>query len=581
MSYPRQLPLLSCGVLASALITLTSSLAWADYPIMSHRYLADPGSLVFQGRVYLYSSNDDDNGLDSGYAMHSIVCVSTSDMKNWTDHGIVFQVPANASWASNSWAPQPIERSGTIYLYFGNSASGVGVASSTNPIGGFKDAKGGYLVNAKTPGAAGPNSWIFDPGAFIDDDGQAYLSFGGNGVNNGRIIKLGSDLISVTGSAVSLSTSNFFEASFLFKRNGIYYLTYSTNPANGIRIDYFTSNNPMTGYTYQGVVADQPPVNDNNNHASQFEFDGKWYHAYHNRAVAIQAKIAPTYKRNLALEVLNFEADGKIREVQFTTDGVPQVGQLDPYLRVEAETMNAQSGIETETCSEGGMNLTQISNGDWIRVRGVDFGTAGAKSFNARVASAASGGGIELHLDSLPGTVIGTCTVSSTGGTQTWANTECNVSGAIGVKDVYLKFTGADFNLNYWQFVANAGGGSTATGGATSSGGALATGGNSTQGGTSNSGGTVGSGGKVATGGAGGAINVSGGSTAASTSDSQTLPGGARAGGSSGTNSPDGRCGCRVPGRAPESKSLTILILVGFVTQLVRRRSHRLPNPPA
>ena len=118
---------------------------------------------------------------------------------------IVFSVPANASWANNSWAPQPIERNGTIFLYFGNSGSGVGVASSKDPTGGFKDAKGSYLVNGSTPGASGTDSWLFDPGALIDDDGQAYLSYGGNGVSNARIIKLGADLASVSGSAAQLS----------------------------------------------------------------------------------------------------------------------------------------------------------------------------------------------------------------------------------------------------------------------------------------------------------------------------------------------------------------------------------------
>ena len=173
---------------------LTAVPARADYPLVSHRYLADPGSVVFNDRVYLYNSNDDDNAEGGGYSMHSIVCLSSSDMKNWTDHGIVFQVPQNASWAQNSWAPQPVARDGTVYLYFGNSGSGVGVAKSTSPTGGFVDGKGSVLVDGSTPGASGTDSWLFDPGVLIDDDGQAYLAFGGNGESNARIIRLGSNL---------------------------------------------------------------------------------------------------------------------------------------------------------------------------------------------------------------------------------------------------------------------------------------------------------------------------------------------------------------------------------------------------
>lgn len=509
--------LCDAALLVTSLISilLATQQARADYPIMSHRYLADPGSLVYEGRVYLYNSNDDDN--NGSYQMHTVVCVSTADMKNWTDHGVVFQVPTNASWANNSWAPQPIARDGTIYLFFGNSGSGIGVASSTNPTGGFKDAKGGYLVNGSTPGASGSDSWLFDPGALIDDDGQAYLSFGGNGVNNGRIIKLGSNLISTSGSAVAVSTTSFFEASFLFKRNKKYYFAYSTNSANGLRIDYQWSDSPMSGYTYGGIIAGQPPSNNNNNHASQFLFKDQWYHAYHNRYVATQAGIDTTYKRNLGLEVLNFKDDGSITQVTYSTDGVPQVGNLNPYARVEGETMNAQSGIKTETCTEGGMDVTQISNGDWIRLRGVDFGSKGATSFAARVASAAGGGSIELRMGSTTGTLIGTCDVPATGGAQTWSNVTCDVTGATGVKDLYLRFTGSGtFNLNYWQFAGGDAGGATGTGGASSTGGgsAVTTGGTqASAGGTSaNAGGTsaTASGGSRAA--TGGASNIGGSS---------------------------------------------------------------------
>jgi arabinoxylan arabinofuranohydrolase len=498
------------GIASTLLFALLgiNTRAYADYPIVSHRYLADPGSMVYDGRIYLYNSNDDDNALEGGYTMHSVVCVSTSDLKNWTDHGIVFSVPDNASWAANSWAPQPISRDGTIYLYFGNSGSGIGVASSKDPTGGFKDAKGSYLINSSTPGASGAG-WLFDPGALIDGDGQAYLSFGGNGETNARIIKLGNDLSSVSGTAAQLAPKAFYEASFLFKRNSIYYFAYSTDSSAQMRIDYLKSSSPMSGYTYGGIIGDQPPENGNNNHASEFEFKGQWYHAYHNRVVAKKAGIADTYKRNIAIEVLDFNEDGSIKKVTYTTDGVPQVGTLNPYVRVEGETTNAQSGIETEVCTEGGMDVTNINNGDWIRVRGVDFGTAGAESFTARVASEGSGGNIELHSGTQTGTLIGTCKISGTGGAQKWADVTCPVAGATGVKDLYLAFTGSGtaalFNLNYWQFTPTggitAGAGGTAGSGNASSGGSVSAAGGPSNGGTFSGGGRANVGGDSPNGG--------------------------------------------------------------------------------
>jgi arabinoxylan arabinofuranohydrolase len=175
----------------------------------------------------------------------------------------------------------------------------------------------------------GPNIWIFDPSVFIDDDAQAYLYFGGNGESNGRVIRLNSDMISVNGSASSISAPNYFEAPFVFKRNGLFYYTYSTNTNGGLRIDYQTSSNPISGWSYRGIVAGQPPSNNNNNHASEFLLNGQWYHVYHNRFQAMQTGTPPVYKRNIAIERMNFNTDNTIQQVAYTTDGVPQAGNLN------------------------------------------------------------------------------------------------------------------------------------------------------------------------------------------------------------------------------------------------------------
>jgi arabinoxylan arabinofuranohydrolase len=481
----------------------------ADYPIASHRYLADPASLVHDGRVYLYCSNDDDNvvagGGDDGYKMASIVLVSSSDLKNWTDHGEVIRAPRDASWAYNTWAPAVIERNGTFYMYFGNSGGGIGVAKSSSPVGPFEDAKGSALITGSTPGASGQNMWLFDPGVFIDDDDQAYLYFGGNGDSNVRVIKLNPDMVSVSGSATAITAKGFFEASWMHKRDGVYYFSYSTNPANGMRIDYLTSSSPMTGFTYQGVVGDQPPSNSNNNHAAIFELNGAWYHAYHNRFVANEAGEPTTYRRNIALESLTYEDDGSIVPVTYTRDGLEQLHALDPYERVEGETFNTQNGVETEPCAAGGMNLSNIEDGDWVRLRGVDFG-AGAESFTARVASATQGGSIELRLDSADGTLVGTCDVPATGDWQEWVDTSCSVDGAVGEHDLFLVFAGGAsflFNVDFWQFtpIGGAGSGGGNAGGSSGANGTGAA--SSDSGGASVSGGAAGVGSAVGVGGSG------------------------------------------------------------------------------
>lgn len=429
----------------------------ADYPIASHRYLADPTSLVTKDRVYIYCSNDDESPVEGSYNIPNVICVSSSDMKNWTDHGSVFRAADSTTWAKRTWAPAAIERDGKFFLYFGNGGANIGVASAPSPIGPFTDPIGKPLITHGTPGVQpARNMWLFDPGAFIDDDGQAYLYFGGNGDDNVRVAKLNRDMISIDGEIIKMNATNFFEAAWVFKIKDTYYFTYSTTPRAQMRIDYMTSKHPTSGFTYRGIVAMQPPLNFNdNNHSAQFQFKDRWYHVFHNRIVAREAGIPTGFRRNLGLEEFGFDADGSIKTVVYTANGVAQNGYLNPYVRVEGETFQAQRGVETEPCSAGGMNLTDLHNGDWVKVAGVDFGVKGAKRFSARVASAGEGGSIELRLGSLDGKLIGTCKVNNTGGWQAWQEAACEVSTATGVHDLYLKFTGGEaplLNLDYWRF---------------------------------------------------------------------------------------------------------------------------------
>ncbi len=437
---------------------LAACVGRADYPVVWQHYAADPTGIEYNGRLYIYCSNDDDNGTN-GYVMHSFTCFSTDDLKNWTDHGVVFQVPLNASWASLSWAPSVVSNRNTLYLYFGNGAANIGVATSSVPTGPFVDARGSALITGSTPGASTSTQWLFDPCAFVDSDGQPYLYFGGQYPTNARVILLNTNMTSASGSAMPVFATNFFEASYMHKRAGTYYFTYSTRPEAGMVIYGETGSSPTNGFVPRGTVLPNPPVNVyNNNHSSIFSYQGNWYIAYHNRALAKLnglSDAAAVYKRSLCLDRINYNADGAIQQVTITTNGLPQLKYLDPFSRVEAETMAQESGIKTEVCNEGGLDVGYITNGCWIRVRGVDF-RSGAATFTARVASGSSGGNIELRLDSSTGTLVGTCPVPGTGGWQAWTTRSCPVSGASGVHDLYLRFTGGSgylFNVNWWQFL--------------------------------------------------------------------------------------------------------------------------------
>ena len=442
--------------ISSAILLSSAAVCFADYPIFSQRYTADPTGVEYNGRLYLYMSHDNDG--QENYVISDITCISTDDMKNWTDHGEVFTPSNDCKWGSTkSWAPSIVYRNNKFYLYYGNGGSAIGVAVSDSPTGPFKDLATKPLVDSNTPGVMpATNMWLFDPGVFVDDDGQAYMYFGGNGESNIRVIKLGNDMISTVGSASTMTAPLFFEASYMNKYKGKYYFTYSSNFSKGAAtIEYMMSDKPTTGFQHKGTVLANPPDNSgNNNHHSIFTFKDNWYIAYHNRYVATQNKVDTTYQRNVCIDRLEFNSDGTIKKVTITKDGLTQLKSVNPYQKNLAVTMAEQSGIETEECGEGGRNLSFIENGDWVRVRGVDFGE-GATSIEARVASNTSGGNIELRLDSPTGKLVGTCAVPATGGWQTYETKTCSVSGATGVHDLYLKFTGGSnylFNVSWWKF---------------------------------------------------------------------------------------------------------------------------------
>ncbi|KAF3914496.1 hypothetical protein AA313_de0206322 [Arthrobotrys entomopaga] len=192
------------------------------------------------------------------------------------------------------------------------------------------------------------------------------------------------------------------------------------------------------------------------NHPGIIDFQGNSYFFYHNGALPGGSG----YTRSICIEKFSYNSDGTIPSIAQTSSGAPQLGTLNPYVRQEAETIAFSSGLKTEVCSEGGIDVCFIDNGDYIKVKGVAFGT-GAKSLSVRVASATSGGQIEVRLGSTSGTLVGTCSVPGTGGWQTWTTVTCAISGATGTQDLYFRFTGSSgtslFNFNWWQFTSSSG----------------------------------------------------------------------------------------------------------------------------
>ena len=437
------------------MMVLAITLCFAENPIVQTIYTADPAPMVYNGTCYVYTGHDADTLVNNFFTMNDWRCYASTDMVNWTDLGSPLSYAA-FSWAKGDcWAGQCIYRNGKFYYYVpltqktGGMAIGVGV--STNPAGPFTDALGHPLVYTGTGD--------IDPTVFIDDGGQAYLYWGNP---NLWYVKLNQDMISYSGSPVQipLTTASFGvrsntgrptqyeEGPWFYKRSGLYYMVFAAGPISE-HIAYSTSTGPTGPWTFRGVIM---PTQGGSftNHPGVIDYNGNSYFFYHNGALSGGGG----YHRSVCVEKFAYHTDGTIPTINMTSTGPPQIGSLNPYVQTEAETICWESGVETESCSEGGVNVGYIENGDYIKVKGVNF-DSGATSFDARVASANSGGNIEIRLDSLTGTLVGTCAVQGSGGWQNWVTQSCSVSNVTGIHDLYFKFTGGSgylFNFNWWKF---------------------------------------------------------------------------------------------------------------------------------
>ena len=442
-----------------AIALLTSTGSMAQNPIIQTMYTADPAPVIFRDTLFLYTGRDEDEAPAKSYLMREYRLFTTTDMVNWTDRGAPLKT-SQISWSVNdASAAQLVERNGKYYWYFSTlnknvPGVSVGVAVADSPYGPFKDALAKALItNDMTKYAS--HSWDdLDPSVFIDDDGQAYL-FWGNGACYWA--KLNPDMISINGDIHSLDIKDknaffgkFTEAPWVYKRNKLYYLVYAAEfPEN---ISYSTASKITGPWKSRGVLM-PTEKGSNTNHPGIIDYKGNSYFFYHNDALPG----GHSYDRSVAVEQFKYNPDGTIPQLRMSQSGiVKSVGNLNPYKRTEAETIAFSKGIKALEDKERGVIITSIHNGDYIKVRSVDFGNAGASSFKASASSRYDGGTIEVRIDSLDGTLAGSLKVPYTGEWEIWKGFSAKLEKVTGIHDVYFIFKGKEpqslFNLDYWQF---------------------------------------------------------------------------------------------------------------------------------
>lgn len=314
-------------------------------PLVKHIYTADPSAHVFDGKLYIYPSHDlDHDGPDNDngdqYKMEDYHVLSMDDVNApCVDNGEALHMK-DIPWVSKQmWAPDAAYRNGQYYLFFpARDKDGIfriGVASGKNPAGPFT-AEPDYI----------PGSFSIDPAVLVDDDGKAYMYFGGlwggqlekwqtgsfrpdaEGPSGGepalgpRVAELSDDMKSLKGAPQEIQILDengkplkagdedrrYFEGPWMHKYNGKYYLSYSTGTTH--YLVYATGDSPTGPFTYKGRILE--PVIGWTTHHSIVEFKGRWYLFYHDSSLSGGVN----HKRCVKFTELTYNADGTIQTIQ-------------------------------------------------------------------------------------------------------------------------------------------------------------------------------------------------------------------------------------------------------------------------
>ena len=476
-------------------------------PISPCVFCADPTAMVYDGRVYVYGTNDHQQFIhnkksgSNGYGnIRSLVVFSTDDMVNWRFHGTIDVAKICSSWGwrfAASWAPsvthhQTDRGQDEFFLYFANSGGSVGVLRATSPLGPWRSPLSKPMIDSDTPGVS-PCAWIFDPGVVVDDNGTGWIAFGGGDPQptgsklmpgNSRIAKLKSSMTAIDGKAVNLPAPYLFEASELNMMNGRFVYTYNTSwsdrndwssyakrgnngAPSSCSMCYMVTDNPLDpdAWEYRGEYV---PNEGNfgmgwgNNHTHLQKYEGQYYLFYHSTILESAMQTGASGFRSIGVDkvVVNEETQ-KINKMTLTKTGVKAVRNLNPYEEQQTETMSTCGGISYEdftnitktSYSDLGNDayrnlLVKMAAGSWTQVRNVDFGTNGASSLTLR---AKGTGTLEVRLSNRASKPSAKVEFSSTSVEEVTVEVDPEVFK--GVKTVYFVVTASqNANLDSWKF---------------------------------------------------------------------------------------------------------------------------------
>ena len=396
-------------IMAFALMVGTA--AMAQNPIITDQFSADPTARVFDGKIYVYPSHDEKNpdvtNKNAWFKMKDYHVFSSENLTDWTDHGVIVD-QNNVEWVNNTsysmWAPDCIKRDGTYYFFFPANGKGgfrgfaVGIATAPTPHGPFTPR------TEPIKGLMG-----IDPCILQDDDGKMYIYWGMNGIAGAE---LNDSMTALVGKSVKLDgdlpAKGLKEGPFVFKRNGIYYLTFPWARDVQEALVYCTSDNPLGPFKYQGVIMEETGCW--TNHHSLVEYNGQWYLFYHRN------DLSPEFDKNRSVcaDSIFFNEDGTIQQVTPTKRGVgisraEGKVQIDRYSEISAE--GAEIAFNNPENTFKGWKTIFTSKQGWVKYNKVDFGKTGSLKTVHLMVKAEKGATLLIKQGGIKGKTIATVKV--------------------------------------------------------------------------------------------------------------------------------------------------------------------------
>lgn len=403
---------------------------------------ADAHGVVFGDRVYLFASNDA-SPENKFFELWDWRVWSSDDLISWRLESVL---KPEDTWIGKPfkgcWATFGVYKNNQWYWYYSAGSRQIGVATADTPAGPWKDPLGKPLIaKGDLPTEAR------DPDILMDTNGESYIVFG---TFKYFIAKLGADMISLAEKPREVVINNPWgpygkgktdDKPSLHKRNGIYYLSWSSH--------YAISTNVYGPYEYKGsvIIPEQVAAEfkgqdlDHDRHGNFFEFNNQWYYVTNDKSQPGRT----TYYRDSIMMYVHYKDNGEIAPVRIDRIGV---GEYDAAQgRIEAEDYFKSVNAEKRELPAGGFEMRGLKDGSELYYPNVKNLPVNVQLTLSVACANPAGAVLEVREGSPTGELLGTCILSETGGWDSFKIVRCSLKNDSEKKDLCLVFSGNEAEL--------------------------------------------------------------------------------------------------------------------------------------